>query len=146
MGLGKFVVNKLLKFPRGSILSFYTQLYVNFFLSGLLHFSGDFVVEKRVVYRSFKFFLLQPAAITFEALVIYIAKRWLRRGGIELKPGETGESRAEMVGRVIGHCWVTLWISLTFPGWLDELNAIGFGIIDRKPITQFLLNKWHQWA
>ena len=77
-GLGRLIANKLVKFPRGTNLSSYTQLYVAFSLSGLLHFSGDFVYEKRIVSRSFKFFLLQAVAITFEDLVIYITKRLLR--------------------------------------------------------------------
>ena len=51
-----------------------------------------------------------------------------------------------VVVRVIGYCWVTLWLCLTLPVWLDELNALGFNSADRRPIAQFLLNKWNQWA
>ena len=145
-GLGRLVANKWLNFPRGTSLSSYAQLYVAFFLSAILHFSGDFVSEGRIASRSFKFFLLQAAAITFEDLVIYIAKRSLRRSGIELKPGKANESSAEAVVRVIGYCWVTLWLCVTLPVWLDELNVLGFCSTDRGPIAQFLLNKWNQWA
>ena len=144
--MGRLVANKFLKFPRGSNRSSYTQLYVAFFLSGLLHFAGDFLLEKRMVYRSFKFFLLQAVAITCEDFVIYIAKCLLRWGGIEFKPGKADESWAEAVVRVFGYCWVTLWFCLTLPPWLDELNAIGFNSSDRGPITQFLLDTWKQWA
>ena len=145
-GLGRLIANKLLNFPHGGSLSSYTQLYVAFFLSAIIHTSGDFVSEGRIPSRSFKFFLLQAAAITFEDLVIYITNRLLRRGGIELKPGKAGESSAEVVVRVIGYCWVTLWLCLTLPVWLDELNAFGFCSTDRQPIAQFLLNRWNQWA
>ena len=145
-GLGRLVANKFLKFPRGTNWSSYTQLYIAFFLSGLLHFSGDFMLEKRMVYRSFKFFLLQAAVITFEDFVIYIAKGLLRWGGIELKPGKADESWAEAVVRVFGYCWVTLWFCWTLPMWLDEPNAAGLYSIDRGPITQFLLDRWKQWA
>jgi len=140
-GLGKLIANKL-KLPPGSNQSSYTQLYVAFFLSGILHFSGDFVLEKRMVYRSFKFFLLQAVAITFEDLVIYIAKRLLRRGEVELKPGRVDESWAETAVRVMGYCWVTLWFCLTLPVWVDELNSIGVGSFDRGVVTQFLLDAW----
>ena len=140
-GLGKLVANKL-KLPRGSNRSSYTQLYVAFFLSGILHFSGDFMLERRIVYRSFKFFLLQAVAITFEDFVIYIAKRLLRLGEFELKPGRVDESWAEMVVRVVGYCWVTLWFCLTLPVWVDELNSLGVGSFDRGAITQFLLDAW----
>ena len=57
-GLGKLVANKISKFPRGTNLSSYTQLYVAFFLSAILHFSGDFAYEKRITSRSFRLFLL----------------------------------------------------------------------------------------
>jgi len=144
--LGRLVANKFLKFPHGTNKSSYAQLYFAFFLSGLIHSAGDFMVEKRIVYRSFKFFLLQAVGITFEDLVIRIAKSLLRRGGIEIKPGEGGGSWAGVVVRVIGYCWVALWFCSTMPVWLDELNAIGFGSIDRGPITQFLLDVWKQRA
>ena len=144
-GLGKLVAKKL-KLPRGSNRSSYTQLYVAFFLSGIIHSSGDFMLEKRMVYRSFKFFLLQAVAITFEDFFIYISKRLLRRGGVELKPGRIDESWAEVVVRAVGYCWVTLWFCLTLPVWLDEPNSIGFGSSDRGAITQFLLDTWGQRA
>ena len=145
-GLGKLVANKFLRFPRGTNRSSYTQLYVAFFLSGLLHSSGDFMIEKRMVSRSIKFFLLQAVAITFEDLIIHLAERSLRRGEIELKLGKVGESWAGAVVRVIGYCWVTLWACLTLPVWLDGLNAAGWGSSDRGPITQFILDKWKQWV
>jgi len=145
-GLGRLIANKFLKFPRGTNLSSYTQLYVAFFLSGLLHFSGDFVLEKRVASRSFKFFLLQAAAITFEDFVIHITKRFLHRREMELKPRETSKSRTGVVVRVIGYCWVMLWLCLTLPVWQDELSALGFSSTDRKPIAKFLLNQWNRWA
>ena len=99
-----------------------------------------------MVYRSFKFLLLQAIAITFEDFVIYIAKRLLRRGGVELKPGRIDESWVGAVVKVIGYCWMTLWFCATLPVWLDESSAIGFGSTDRGVITQFLLDRWKQRA
>ena len=143
-GLGRLVANKFFKFPRGSNRSSYTQLYLAFFLSGLLHFAGDFMFEKRMVYYSFKFFLLQAAIITFEDFVIYITKCLLRQGEIEFKPGKADESWAEAAVRVIGYCWVTLWFCSTLPVWVDEPNTVGFSSTDRGAITQFLLDTWEQ--
>jgi len=141
-GLGRLVANKVLKFPRGTNRSSYTRLYVGFFLSGLLHCPGDFMVGGRVVYHSIKFFLFQAVVITLEDFVIYIAKRSLRRGGFELKLGKVDESWGGMVVRVIGYCWVTIWACLSFPIFLDGLSAAGCNSVDRGPITQFLLNEW----
>ena len=146
VGFGRLVANKIFKFPRGTKRSSCTQLYVAFFLSAVIHSTGDFMLEKRVVYRSFKFFFFQSIAVTFEGFFIYTAKLLLRRGGIELKPEKAGESWVEVVARIIGYCWVTLWFCLTLPGWVDEPNALGFSSSDRGPITQFLLEIWKQWA
>lgn len=104
------------------------------------------MVEKRMMSCTFKFFLLQAVAITFEDLFIYIAKRLLRRGGIELKPGRVDESWVEVGVKVIGYCWVILWFCLTLPVGLDDLSSIGFGRINRGRITQFLLDTWKQRA
>ena len=144
--MGRLIANKFLKFPRGTNRSAYAQLYVGLFLSGVLHCPGDFMAMRRMGYRSIKFFLLQAVIITFEDFVIYLAKRLLRRGGIEFKPGQADKSWAEVVVRVIGYCWVTLCACLTFPVFLDGLGAAGWSNTDRGPITKFLLNEWKQWA
>jgi len=104
------------------------------------------MVEKRMVCRSFKFFFLQAVIITFEDFVIYIAKRWFCRRGIELKLGAADDSWVGAVFRVIGYCWVTLWATFTFPVFLDGLSAVGWSSADRGPITQFLLNEWKRRA
>jgi hypothetical protein len=143
-GLGRLVANKVLKFPRGTNRSSYTQLYVAFFLSAVIHASGEFMFEKRLVYRSFKFFLLQALVVTFEDFVFYAAKRLLSSRGIELKPGRADESWLEAVLRVLGYCWVTLWFCWTFPMWTDENSTFGFNNTDRGPITRFLLDTWNR--
>ncbi|KAF9777635.1 membrane bound O-acyl transferase family-domain-containing protein [Thelephora terrestris] len=141
-GLGKLVANKTLKFPRGTKRSSYVQLYLAFFLSGIFHFAGDFMYEKRFVSRSFKFFLLQAVAITFEDFVLSLAKRYLPQSGIESKLRDAGWSWLEVVVRVVGYCWVILWFCLTVPVWMDESSAAGFGIANRGPIAQFLMDTW----
>ena len=145
-GLGRLVANRFLKFPRGTNRSSYTQLYIAFFLSGVLHFAGDFTFEKRMVYHPFKFFILQAVAITFEDFIIYVAKRLIRWRGIEFRPGKADESWTEVAVRIFGYCWVTLWFCLTLPVWLDAPNSVGFGSVDRGVIPQFLLDTWKQRA
>ena len=146
-GLGRLVANKFLKFPPGTNQSSYTQLYIAFFLSATIHFAGDFLSHKRMVYHSFRFFLLQPVAITFEDLVMYIAKRSLPQKGIKINPGRADESWAGAVVRVVGYCWVTLWFCLTLPAWRDNTSAIRAGYPDaRLPISQLFLDTWKQWT
>ena len=141
-GLARLVSNKVLRFPRGTNLSAYTQLYIVFLLSGIIHFAGDYAFEKRMVYSSIKFFLLQAVVITFEDLIIYVAKRLLLPRGIIITPGRVGESWVEVMVRVTGYCWVMLWLCLTWPPWQDERSAAGLNITDRGPIARFVAGGW----
>lgn len=145
-GLGRFVANKVFKFPRGTNLSSYTQLYTAFFLSATFHFAGEFTYERRFVYRSFKFFLLQAVAITFEDFIIYAVKRTLLWMGIERDPGDGGGYRVGVVVRTVGYIWVVMWFCWTLPIYIDEASVAGFYQRDRKPIAQYLFNSWKRWA
>jgi hypothetical protein len=143
-GLGKLVANKILRFPRGTNLSSYTQLYFAFFMSAVFHFAGEFMYERRMVYRSFKFFPLQAVAITFEDFIIFIAKRLVLPK--RFNPGNHNESWAEAVIRVVGYCWVILWFCLTLPGYIDGASLAGNYTADRGPIARFLFDRWKLWA
>lgn len=145
-GLGRLVASEFLKFPRGTNRSSYTQLYVAFLLSGAIHFSGEFMFERRLVSRSFKFFLLQAVAITFEDFVIDATKRLLLYRGIKLEPGKADKSWAETVLRGGGYCWVTLWFCLTLPVWMDETSLTGFNNNNIGPIAQFILDTRKRWV
>ena len=94
--------------------------------------------EKRIVYRAIKFFSFQAVAITFEDLVIYIAKRLLLVLGVKLKPGKADES---WVVRVVGYCWVILWLCFALPIVRDETSTTS-----RGRIAQFLLDTWKHWG
>lgn len=145
-GLGKLVSNKIFKFPRGTNRSSYTQLYVAFFLSAVFHFAGEFTYERRIVSRSFKFFMLQALAITLEDFVIYISKRLLLQAGLKFNPGKANESWAEAAVRVMGYCWVVLWFCATLPIYVDEASARGFYKSDRGLTARFLSDAWQRWA
>ena len=145
-GLGRLVANKMFKFPRGTNLSSYTQLYVAFFLSAVFHFAGEFTYERRIVYRSFKFFILQAVAITLEDFVVYLSKRFLLQRGIKFSPGGADECWTEAVVRVVGYCWVILWFCLTLPVYVDEASAAGFYKTDRGSIAQFLFDARLSWT
>lgn len=140
------MANKIFKFPRGSNQSSYTKLYVGFFLFGVIHLSGDFMCARRMIYGPFKFFLLQPIAITLEDFVIYLAKRSLLLGGIGVKPGKAGGSWPPAVARAIGYCWVMLWLCLTLPVLTGEPSTVGFNNFDRGPIARFVFDAWQRYT
>ena len=141
-GWGKFVANKVLKFPRGTNSSSYTQLYIGFVLSGIIHLTEDYALETRMVYHSISFFVLRAVAITFEDSVIYIAKQLSLPGVTKPTPRKADASWAGTVVRVIGYCWVILWLWLTLPIWQDGHSAVGFNTVDRGYVGQFLWDSW----
>lgn len=136
-GFGRLVANRIFGFPRGTNRSSYTQLYVAFVLSGLIHCAGDCAFEKRIVYRSLKYFFLHAVAITVEDFVIYIATRLLLVLGVKLKPGRADESRTETVVRVVGYCWVTLWLCFAIP-----IVGVKTSTTSRGRIVQYWLDTW----
>ena len=138
-----------MKIPRGTILSSYAQLYVVFYLSGIMHlglFGGDYTFQRRVTEGTMKFFLIQAVAITFEDLVIRIAKRLPLFRGTKPTSGKDNGFRVRAVVRVIGYCWVVLWLCFSLPIWLDELCAMGLYDTDGGPVAQFVWDAWGRWV
>jgi hypothetical protein len=145
-GLGRFVANKFLKFPQGTTRSSLAQLYITFLLSGIIHFSVEFVIKREITYCSLKFFPLQAAAITFEDVIVYLARRLLLRAGIAVKPEAAGGYWGIFL-RILGRCWVVLWFCFSLPILQDgNPDTHEFNDIDKGYIAQFLSNKWKYWG
>ncbi|KAJ3807423.1 membrane bound O-acyl transferase family-domain-containing protein [Lentinula aff. lateritia] len=101
------------------------QLYVAFFVSALMHSLGDYMVGRDYVGISFRFFCLQPFAITFEELVKIAALR------LGLK------NKLATVKKVVGYMWVVWWFTTTAPFLIDPAMQAGFHrelIFPRSPI------------
>lgn len=52
----KLAANRFFKFPPGTNLSSYAQLYVAFFMSAACYFGRGFMCERRMIYRSYRSF------------------------------------------------------------------------------------------
>ncbi|KAJ4474273.1 hypothetical protein J3R30DRAFT_3507258 [Lentinula aciculospora] len=127
---GKFAAQRVFRFSKGSVASSYTQLYIAFFLSGLIHVTS---FDTRPVW----FFLSQAATITFEDIVICFG----RKIGLRSSP----------TTRLLGYVWVFCSLTLTFGIWLDSMNSAGIGDYDGTIIlrryhgsllTEFLRDKY----
>jgi hypothetical protein len=92
-------------FPKGSKLSSYTQLYVGFFISALIHEVASIFAAHRDL-GDMRFFLSQAVAITFEDIVIAIAKR-------------LGWQRGGPAAKLVGYLWVFAWLSYSLRPWID---------------------------
>jgi hypothetical protein len=72
------LLTKYITIPRGTLVSRYTQLYLAFIATTLLHHSGAMNITSSSSENNLNqvaFFMLQPVAITFEDFVIYLGKK-----------------------------------------------------------------------
>jgi len=107
---GKYIALKVLKFKPGGNTALYLQLYVAFFLSGVLHAMGDFKVHRQwYAGGSLKFFCLQAVIITLEDAGLWLGRR------LSIK--------SAWGWRVIGYVWVIAWFVYTGPDWLGPMVA-----------------------
>ena len=88
---GRSVV-RLLGFRKGTNASSYTQLYVGFFVSALIHLFAAFFMARGDI-GELQFFMGQAVAITFEDMVIATANR-------------LGIQPVGWLGKIIGYLWV----------------------------------------
>ena len=112
----------------GNWQSHYTQLYVGFAVSGLLHCGGDLMVNpsRKLFGASFPFFFSQAVAITFEDAVIGL----VRRSGVKVSP---------VLARAVGYAWVVAWLCISAP-WMTNW-MLRAGTIDTQHVPVSLIDR-----
>ncbi|OSX58091.1 hypothetical protein POSPLADRAFT_1061202 [Postia placenta MAD-698-R-SB12] len=98
---------RLLGLRQGSWASSYTQLYVGFAVSGLIHCGGDIMVSPKLFGVSFPFFIAQAVAISLEDAVIGVAKRT----GMQAQCPDS-------LAHALEYVWVFVWLSVSTPWWM----------------------------
>ncbi|KAI5886447.1 uncharacterized protein SCHCODRAFT_02641768 [Schizophyllum commune H4-8] len=89
------------------------KVYATFFVSGVIHSSGDArILGSWSASRALPFFLTQASAIMFERGVIHVAKKTL---GL----------RDAWYWRVVGVLWTFTLLGATLPMWIDPIAAAG---------------------
>ena len=79
---------------------------MSFFISGLIHAAGDYILHQNFSKsQSIQFFVLQAVCITFEDAVIAIASR-------------LGYKQSKAF-KLIGFIWVFAWFTFCIPMWLN---------------------------
>lgn len=104
---GKFIAHRVLRLKPGSKASGYTQLYVAFLISGIMHYLPDYMALRHWGGGALRFFLLQAVAITFEECVQDVG----RRLGL----------RTSWAWKAVGYFWVWSWFAYCLPIWQDPL-------------------------
>ncbi|OAX35914.1 hypothetical protein K503DRAFT_773019 [Rhizopogon vinicolor AM-OR11-026] len=105
-----------LGFKHGTLGSSYTQLYIAFFLSGLMHTGGDIVLFSQTSAASWSFFSMpifisQAFAITLEDMFIGIAGRLNVKGNLWT--------------RALGYVWVAAWFGWCVPKFVENVVRAG---------------------
>ncbi|TFK66885.1 hypothetical protein BDN72DRAFT_888993 [Pluteus cervinus] len=112
----------LLGFRPGTSGSSYTQLYVAFGISAIIHsLGGDLMIGSEYLGSSAPFFMSQAVAITFEDLVIAVVQR-------------LGLKVPSKLAHIIGYIWVFVWFSISMPWMLDPYLRAGFGSVELLPV------------
>ncbi|KIM45593.1 hypothetical protein M413DRAFT_24765 [Hebeloma cylindrosporum] len=102
------------RIPTG-IVATYFKLFASFFISGLAHAAGDYVLHQDFSKgNSVQFFVLQAVGITFEDAVIAIASR-------------LGYKQCTIF-KLIGFIWVFAWFTFCMPMTLDP--QVHAGMVD----------------
>lgn len=113
-GIAKSIAHKGFRFAPGTNMSAYTQLYIVFLISGLIHAGGDYMVLRHLPMSTMRAFLLQAVAITLEDFVIWCTQ--------PIRP------KLGVLSRATGFIWVVVWITcLSGPPWVDSMSVHGYG-------------------
>jgi len=100
----------VLRLPRRSKITTYFKLFLSFFISGFIHFLGDYMYTHTLFGGAISYFMLHACAITLEDMVIVLGKR------MGLK---------ESLGwRLVGYAWVAFIFTMLLPEWSDARSAI----------------------
>jgi hypothetical protein len=94
-----------------------------------MHTAGDAMVGMHHIGRSFPFFLIQAVAITFEDLVIHLARR------------TNLAFHSPLLAQMFGISWVFLWFSCLMPPfirWSIDLGLTRTEVVPFSP-TRMLL-------
>ena len=110
LGVADFILHTILRLPRefrfGSLpfnLFGLLKLHTAFLISGFVHLAGEYMMQGFLGFGAFKFFALQPWAITLEVFVRYLITGFARIND----DGKTREPG--MKWRAVGYIWVFCW-------------------------------------
>ncbi|KAF9465459.1 membrane bound O-acyl transferase family-domain-containing protein [Collybia nuda] len=107
---GKYLAHRIFHLAKGSVASSYVQLYTAFFISGVIHHTGDYMISCLWQGRSLHFFLMQAVAITAEDGAIRFGKTMGIQGSCWWKG--------------LGFVWCWLWFSYLLPIWLTPIFEV----------------------
>ncbi|KAF3395633.1 O-Mevalon transferase yanI [Talaromyces pinophilus] len=119
-----FVV-QLLRIPRGSLISRYSQLWLGFLVSAIYHHAGAYMIHRNSGSMYFLWFC-QAAMITIEDFIIWVG-------------GKAGIPKNTFT-KALGTIWLCIWLSSPFAGvtGANLFMTAGNAANDAHPIHSIL--------
>ncbi|KAF8954003.1 membrane bound O-acyl transferase family-domain-containing protein [Flammula alnicola] len=122
---------KVLHLPKGTFTTYF-KLFGSFFISGLIHYAGDYMLFQDWSGTSLRFFLLQAVAITFEDAIIGLA-------------GRLGYTKPTPFFKLVGFIWVFAWFTFSIPIWIDPV--VHTGAMDEDVNVSLIMGLWRgEWT
>ena len=112
-----FLVN-LLRIPRGTLWSRYSQLFLGFFFSSICHHGGGYLVHRNAS-GMYKMWMSQACIILVEDFVIYLGKKaGFKKNGKppSLQKFNAGFAHETGYTQALGTLWSFFWFSLRWSG------------------------------
>jgi len=108
--VSNFVTRDVLRLPRPSILERYTNIFIVFFLSGILH-----VLTDRIQAIPFEYsgaIIMFPTTVFGIMLEDGVQELWKRFNPPATKAGSSNDDSAPLLWqRIVGHIWTLTWLA-----------------------------------
>ncbi|KAJ5752441.1 hypothetical protein N7520_009358 [Penicillium odoratum] len=137
--LSNFIARDILRLPRPSIQERYTNIFIVFLLSGLLHFMINYLQAIPLQHSgAMLFFTSMVLGIMFEDGIQAVWKRIMAPSGVHL-PTIPESASVSPWKRAIGMCWVTAWIGVLSTVYFEpqsqlpkeETSLVPFSVVER---------------
>jgi hypothetical protein len=136
-GISNYITHDLLHLPKGSLIARYSNLYISFIVSGLIHIGTDFAVGVSLRESgSLQYFSTLATGIMLEDAIQAI---WSHIVG----PNRPGQP-TPLWQRCVGYLWTILFMVWCTPKWiypLLERHRAGIDELFPFGIAQYILRK-----
>lgn len=118
--MSNFLARDVLHLPRPSILERYTNVFIVFFLSGVMHLVLDFVSDVPwALSGSMHFFLSFVVGIMIEDGVQAL---WKRISPPQIS--KDGEVQTPLWKKAVGMLWVMMWLAVFSTPYMERLTQL----------------------
>ncbi|KAF8861724.1 hypothetical protein BDZ45DRAFT_687269 [Acephala macrosclerotiorum] len=122
--------------PLPSLVSRYAKIFLTFYLSGLVHVTGDWVFMPWSESWTLQFFIAQAFGVMVEDFVQWIWKSLFEEGRGDWKAGglkKDGNERTKMWKKVVGFVWVLAFMLFwSTPAWFFPNAQRNTGAVEGK--------------